>query len=134
MSEKTSEEKATALRERIEAALRARDAAVAVFSYDAQVTMLASGATEIDALRSVASAVGLDSDGNDRRSAALNAVRSALGHRAEKYGRDADIASMVRELVAERDAAIAEATALRDTLYRAVGQACPACGYVAVCK
>jgi hypothetical protein len=183
----SEEETVNALRDRIEAALRAshgENVGVALVSapdgfhgHDATAfTMGGYAAVRADdeavALRGLARLTGLDSDGNDRRSAALNAVRSALGHRAEKYGRDADLAVMVAELrheverlreqplrysgdaaavveahdfavaelhaeveriTRERDAAIADAASMRDTLYRAAGQACPACGYVAVC-
>lgn len=40
-----------------------------------------------------------------RAAAALDDVRNALGRRAQKYARDADLGAMVRELVAEADAA-----------------------------
>jgi len=40
-----------------------------------------------------------------RAADALDDVRNALGARAQKYARDADLGAMVRELVAEADAA-----------------------------
>ena len=45
-----------------------------------------------------------------RAAAALDGVRNALGRRAQKYARDTDLATMVRELAAEVDAVFVEAT------------------------
>ena len=116
---------AAELRERIMAALRARasDASVRVLGYATwgEVELIATGATELDALAALAVAVGLDADGADpraeidhldallaRQRAILTGVANAL------RGDPGPLASHSHHDLAERAAAmVAEVATLR---------------------
>jgi hypothetical protein len=132
MSEETSEEKATALRERIEAALRARDPEAFVLlgrvgpinalrtsttAYMGRSSAVATGATDLEALAALAVAVGLNADGSDPRAenerlrAVLAVAQSSLA--AAVRDERVTVVDEVARLTRERDAAVTDAEALR---------------------